>query len=67
RASQQLLLLIPALFGVASPNMLIVPAVDKKFNADGELMDENFENPIHNFVTEFRWLAETLVTEKQIA
>jgi NAD(P)H-dependent FMN reductase len=29
RASQQLLLLIPALFGVASPYMLIVPGVDK--------------------------------------
>src|SRR6476660_10387807 len=29
RASQQLLQLIPSLFGIASPYMLIVPAVDK--------------------------------------
>ena len=43
RASQQLLQLVPALFGIASPYMLIVPAVDKKFGAEGELLDEAFE------------------------
>ena len=64
RASQQLLLLIPALFGIASPYMLVVPAVDKKFSPDGDLLDESFQNSIHNFVKEFTWLAESLVTEK---
>ncbi len=64
RASQQLLLLIPALFGIASPYMLIVPSVDKKFSPDGDLLDESFQNNAHNFVTEFLWLAERLVTEK---
>ncbi len=64
RASQQLLLLVPALFGIASPNMLIVPAVDKKFNADGTLVDENYQNAINTFTAEFLWLAEKLVTEK---
>lgn len=64
RASQQLLLLVPALFGIASPYMLITPAVDKKFNADGELLDESFSNAVHNFITEFLWLAERLVAEK---
>jgi len=64
RASQQLLLLIPALFGIASPYMLVVPAVDKKFSADGELLEESFQNAIHNFTTEFLWLAERLVDEK---
>ena len=64
RASQQLLLLVPALFGIASPYMLIVPAVDKKFNEAGELVDEAFENSVHNFVTEFLWLAETLTAQK---
>jgi NAD(P)H-dependent FMN reductase len=61
RASQQLLLLVPALFGIASPSMLIVPAVDKKFNADGTLADENFQNAINNFTAEFLWLAERIV------
>jgi NAD(P)H-dependent FMN reductase len=67
RASQQLLQLVPALFGVASPYLLIVPAVDKKFDADGNLSDESFGNSVHNFVTEFLWLSENVVKEKAIA
>ncbi|MBC7721869.1 MAG: NAD(P)H-dependent oxidoreductase, partial [Pedobacter sp.] len=34
RATQSLLLLVPALFGIASPSLLIVPNVDKKFNVN---------------------------------
>ncbi len=64
RASQQLLLLVPALFGITSPYMLITPAVDKKFSAEGELLDENFGNSVHTFITEFLWLAEKVVDEK---
>ena len=64
RASQQLLQLVPALFGIASPYMLIVPAVDKKFSPDGDLLDESFQNGVHNFITEFLWLSEKLVEEK---
>ncbi len=63
RASQQLLLLVPALFGITSPYMLITPAVDKKFGPDGELTDESFANSVHNFITEFLWLAEKVVEE----
>lgn len=63
RASQQLLLLVPALFGVASPYMLIVPAVDKKFNEAGELTDEGFRNGVNNFIAEFRWLAENITSK----
>ncbi len=67
RASQQLLQLVPALFGIASPYMLIVPAVDKKFDADGNLLEASFEKNIHNFVAEFLWLAENIVNEKAAA
>jgi NAD(P)H-dependent FMN reductase len=63
RAAQQLLLLVPALFGVTSPYMLIIPAVDKKFNAEGELLDESFQNAVHNFITEFLWLADKITPE----
>src|ERR1700704_43723 len=52
RGAQQLLLLVPALFGVASPYLLVVPAVDKKFTAEGELVDEKFQNSVHNFIAE---------------
>ena len=61
RASQQLLLLVPALMGIASPYMLVVPAVDKKFSPDGDLLDESFQNAVHNFISEFLWLSEKLV------
>jgi hypothetical protein len=30
--------MVPALFGIASPNLLIVPFVDKKFSEAGELL-----------------------------
>jgi len=64
RASQQLLQLIPALFGVASPYLLIVPQVDKKFDAEGNLIDQSFYKSVHNFISEFIWLATKLVQEK---
>lgn len=67
RASQQLLQLIPSLFGIASPYLLIVPAVDKKFDETGTLIDPNFEKSIHNFISEFLWLAENIVTTKVVA
>jgi NAD(P)H-dependent FMN reductase len=67
RASQQMQLLINALFGIASPYMLIVSAVDKKFDADGNLVDQSYQNNVHNFVTEYLWLAESLVKSKMAA
>ena len=67
RAAQQLLLLVPALFGIASPYLLIVPGIDKKFSADGDLLEESFSNNLKNFITEFLWLSERLVKEKEVA
>ena len=67
RASQQLLQLIPALFGVASPYLLIVPAVDKKFDDQGNLIDPAFEKSIHNFISEFLWLSDNIVSGKVAA
>lgn len=64
RASQQMQLLINALFGVVSPYMLIVGNVDKKFDTDGNLIDPAFQNNVHNFITEYLWLAERLVRSK---
>jgi len=63
RSTQQLLLLIPALFGIASPHMLVTPMVDKKFDAEGNLVDPDFRKNIDNFVNEFLWLAQALHPE----
>lgn len=67
RASQQLLQLIPSLFGIASPYMLIVPAVDKKFDEQGNLLEASFEKNVHNFIAEFLWLSESIVKVKAAA
>ncbi len=63
RATQQLLLLVPALFGVASPYLLVVPQVDKKFDAHGNLTEPAFEKSVETFVREFIWLAGALKPE----
>jgi NAD(P)H-dependent FMN reductase len=60
RAAQQLLMLVPGLFGIASPHLLIVPFVDKKFDEKGLLLDETFAPAIKTFVDEFLWLAKSL-------
>ncbi len=64
RAAMQLQQLIFALFGVGAPHMLITPAIDKKFDASGQLTDPSFQNSVDVFVREFLWLAEKLVDEK---
>ena len=64
RAAMQLQQFIMALFGIPSPYMLITPHVEKKFDAEGKLIDPAFQKTIDTFVTEYLWLAEHLVDEK---
>lgn len=64
RAALQLQELVYALFGIGSPYMLVTPQVDKKFDEDGNLLDENFRKSVDLFVKEFIWLAEKIVDEK---
>lgn len=64
RAAMQLQQLVFALFGIGSPHMLVVPAVDKKFDEEGKLLDAYFEKTINSFVNEFLWVAEKVVEEK---
>ena len=66
RASQQLLLFVPALFGVASPQLLITPQVDKKFDEQGNLTEQSFAKTVELFLNEFLWLAETVKPELAI-
>jgi NAD(P)H-dependent FMN reductase len=60
RATQGMQLLVAALFGILSPYMLVVPGVDKKFDAEGNLLDESFQKQIDLFVREFVWLAQAV-------
>jgi NAD(P)H-dependent FMN reductase len=60
RAAQQLFLMTTALWGIPSPQLLIVPEVDKKFDEQGNLIDTGFQKSIDTFVKEYLWLAEAL-------
>ncbi len=64
RAAMQLQQFVAALFGIASPYMLITPQVDKKFDNEGNLLDPGFQKIIDTFINEYLWLAEKLVEEK---
>ena len=54
-------------FGIPCPNMLIVPFMDKKFDAEGNLLEEKFLNNIMTFANEFTWLAEAVHAKKHYA
>jgi NAD(P)H-dependent FMN reductase len=60
RAAQQMLQLIAGISGIACPTMLIVPAVDKKFAENGDLLDESFTKNVSVFANEFVSLAEAI-------
>jgi NAD(P)H-dependent FMN reductase len=63
RASQQVQLMIHGLLGIASPYMLIVPTIDKKFDAGGNLTDGSFQNQVDSFIHEFLWLADAIASK----
>ena len=67
RAAMQLQQFIMALFGIASPYMLLTPHIDKKFDVDGNLVDGTFQKSIDVFLSEFLWLGERLTMEKVTA
>jgi NAD(P)H-dependent FMN reductase len=67
RSTQQLLLLVPGLFGIASPNMLVTPFVDRKFDERGNLLDEPFKKSVDVFLREFLWLGQALAPVEQEA
>lgn len=67
RASQQMQLLVGGLFGILSPFMLITPGVDKKFDANGNLVDEAFGKQVDLFISEFLWLAESVTPKMAVA
>jgi NAD(P)H-dependent FMN reductase len=60
RSAQQLIQMVAAFFGILSPQLLITPHVDKKFDEDGNLTDDSFQKAIDTFVNEFLWLAKKI-------
>ncbi len=55
---------ICAWFGIPCPQMLVVGNMSQKFDAEGNLVEEKFQNNILNFATELIWLTEAVVNKK---
>lgn len=55
---------ICAWFGVPCPYMLVIGQMQKKFDAEGQLIDASFSNSIHTFTNEFIWQAEAVYSKK---
>ena len=62
RASQQLILLGAGFSAVVCPRMLITPQMDRKFDVEGNLTDDGFQQQIDGFIDEFLWLTSALST-----
>lgn len=60
RSALQLQHFALALYGIPSPQMLVIGQVDQKFDESGNLLAETFQGNIDTFSTEFLWLAEKL-------
>ena len=60
RAAMQMQTLAFAIFGIVSPQMLVIPHLHERFDPAGNLLDGAFEKNIHDFAIEFMWLAERL-------
>ena len=67
RAAMQLQQFVMALFGIPSPYMLVTPQVDKKFDAEGNLLDPTFMKNVEIFINEFLWLAERVAENAPVA
>lgn len=65
RAAQQMQQLVLALWAYPLPQMLLVPGVKEKFNAQDQLTDEAFAEKVDAYLGEFLWLAEAVATRKE--
>ena len=66
RAAQQLLHLALALWAIPSPQMLLVPKVQEKFDDDGNYLETSFEDKVKKFVDEYVWLAGRLMNQESL-
>ncbi|PUZ24745.1 hypothetical protein DCC81_10410 [Chitinophaga parva] len=56
--------LVLAVWGIALPQMLLVPVVQDKVNHKAEFTDESFETKATDFLKEFIWLSSAVHAKK---
>lgn len=64
RAAQQLILLGAGLFTIVCPQLLLIPTIEQKLDESGNVIDPSFEKSIHNFASEYLWMAERISGKK---
>ncbi|MFI5345611.1 MAG: NADPH-dependent FMN reductase [Elusimicrobiota bacterium] len=67
RAASQILQIALAVLGYPCPRLLMVPTVDSKFDADGNLIDADFEKKMKDFLDPFLWLADAVAVKRRAA
>lgn len=60
RGAQQTVLLTAGLMAYTVPQLLLVPKMHEKIDASGNLIDETFQKPVTNFISELIWITEKL-------
>lgn len=60
RAAMQMQALTFGLMGIGSPQMLVVPEVDQKFDTQGKLVDQRFKPAVDKFIERFLWLSRAI-------
>ena len=63
RAALALQHLVFGIFGIAVPQMLTIPAIDKKIDEAGNATDETLAFSAKTFLQEFVWLSETVASK----
>lgn len=66
RGALQMQHLALALWAIPSPTMLLVPKVKEKFDAEGNLLDGSFGNQLDKFISDYLWLAEAIIKQKEL-
>lgn len=56
--------LVLALFAYPIPQMMLVPDVQDKFNAEGELTDEAFAKKLDAYLKDYLWFAGAIADKK---
>lgn len=64
RAALAMQELVLAIWALPIPQMLLVPQVDKKIDATGQIIDPMFEKTVSTFLNEYLWVADAVAVKK---
>ena len=66
RGALQMQQLVLSLFGFPIPEMMLVPKVRTHFDETGNVLDEQFDQKLDQYLVRFLWFAGAIVAKKQL-